>query len=120
MDFQMETDVRMEFQKEIQEFLGSLGIEIKGTVKHTDILDAMAMDDLQSFSDGFDGQGAYRLFASTHTEGASVEASTGGFQLHEGLVPIEEFALLGRSQLVESQHSSQSVVLILAFCIQPA
>ena len=119
MDFQVETDVRMEFQKEVQELLGSSGIEVEGAVEHTDILDAVAMDGFQTFADGFYGQGADRLLASTYAEGAGVEASSGGLQLHERLAPVEELARFGRCQLVEVQDLGQAIVVILVVGVQP-
>ena len=96
MDFQMETDVWMEFQEQLQKFLGSSRIEIEGTVEYTDILDSMLMNDFQTLSNGFHGKSTYRLFASTYAKGASVEASTSGFQLYERLAPIEKFTFFGR------------------------
>ena len=119
MDFQVETDVRMEFQKEVQELLGSSGIEVEGAVEHTDILDAVAMDGLQALADGFYGQGADRLLASAYAEGAGVEASSGSLQLHEWLAPVEEFARFGRCQLVEVHDLGQAIVVILTIGVQP-
>ena len=109
----------MELLEQVQQLLGPSGMEVEGAVEHADILDAMLVDGLQSFANDFDGQGTDRLFAATHTKGASIETSSGCFQLYEGLTPWEKSAFLGRGELVESEHSCQSVVMILALVVQP-
>ena len=108
----------MEFQEQLQKFLGSSRVEIEGTVEYSDVLDSMLMNDSQTLTYGFHGKSTYRLFASTYTEGASVEASTSGFQLYERFTPIEKFTFFGRYQLVEWQYSSEAIVLVLLVGIQ--
>ena len=110
----------MKLQEQVQEFFCPLRVEVEGAVKHTDILDAMLVDSLQSFSDFLHGERADRLLASAHAEGASVEASASGLQLYEGLAPIEETALFGRRQSVELHGSCQAIVLIAVLGIQVA
>ena len=81
MDFQMKTDMWVEFQKEIQELFGSLRVEIERTVEYTDIWDTVTVDDLQSFADGIDGKYTNGFLASAYTKGTSVETSPSCFQL---------------------------------------
>ena len=120
MNLQMETHVGMELQKEVQQLLGTTGVEVEGAVEHTDVLDAMVVNGLQSLADGLDGQGADRFLASAYTECAGVEAASGSLQLYEGLAPREEGAFFGRGQLVELQDSGQSVVVIAVLGVEIA
>ena len=120
MDFQMETDMRMEFQEQIQKFFGSARIEIEGAVKHTDILDAIPMDGFQALADGIYRKCAYRLFTTTYAKSTGVETTACGFQLHERLAPIEEFAFFGSRELVECKYACQSIVMILVVCVYVA
>ena len=55
MDFQMETDARIKFQEQVQEFFGSARIEIEGAVKYTDIFDSMLKDGFQPLANNIYG-----------------------------------------------------------------
>lgn len=109
---QVETYVWMELQEQLEQLFGAARVVIEGPVKNTYIPYAVAVDILKPFADAFNGECAHRLFATADAECACIEASSGGFELHEWFVPIEETALFRWNKSGEMEYSGDSVVYI--------
>ena len=116
----MEADVWMVFTEQFEHLLGSSVVVVERTVQYPYIANAVPIDDVQSLANGIDAEGTYRLFASAYTESTSIEASTGGFQLYERFVPVEESARFRRYKFSEVEYTGNALVVISAFCIEIA
>jgi hypothetical protein len=92
MNFQMETDIRCIFTEKMQKFFGSLIIVVKSTVEYAHIFDSMLMNNIQSFADCLQRNGADRFLTSADAKCTGIEAASGGFQLYERFAPVEEAA----------------------------
>ena len=114
----METDVRGIFTEEVKKFFGSLIIIVESAVEYTHIFDAMLMDNIQSFADCLQWNGANRFLTSADAESACVEASSGSFQLYERLAPIKKTTFLRWDELREVHDTGNTVVLILVWFVQ--
>ena len=101
----MEADVGWELQKKSEKFFGAARIIVEGAVEHTYILDAVAVNDLQSVAYAFDGQCAHRFFSSAYAKGASIEATACGLQLDKRFAPIKETAFFGRNEAGKVQYA---------------
>ena len=88
-------------------------IIVEGAVEHTYILDAVAVNDLQSVAYAFDGQCAHRFFSSAYAKGASIEATACGLQLDKRFAPIKETAFFRRYEIREFQYTCYAVVSVL-------
>ena len=110
VNLQVEVQVGMVRAEKLQQIAGAPGVVVEGAVQDADVADAVCADIFQSPGDGFHGEAAHGFLPAADAEGTSVEAASGGFQLHEGLVPVEERALFGRNEAVEACHARRAVV----------
>jgi hypothetical protein len=103
----------MKFFEYLKQFLGTMGVEVEGTVEHPYILNAMLVNGLYPFVNGAYGEHPYRFLATADTKGTSIETASCRFQLYKRLAPIKECARFGRFQSVELHDSGYAVVAIL-------
>ena len=112
MYFQVKVQVGMIASEKLQQGTGPRSVVIESAVQYAYVADAVLADEIQSPGNGFDGQDTYRFFSPADAEGTGVEASARGFQLHEGLAPVEETAFLGRHEPVETKDTCRPVIHI--------
>ena len=87
-------------------------VVVECSVQYAYVLDAVCIYVLQTSLHLFDALISHRLLASAYAEGACVEATSCGLQLHKRLVPFEERAFLGIFQCVKICHSGNAVVVV--------
>ena len=108
----MKSHLSVILHEQIQHLTSTIGVIVECSVQNPYVFDSVCRYVLQARLHLFDALISHRLLASAYAEGACVEATSCGLQLHKRLVPFEELAFLGIFQCGKICHPGNAVVVI--------